>query len=381
MRGRDHPLPAGAARTTTPVRAPAHPALGLQRTAGNRAVLARLKVNTGLKRKDRTAPFAKEAHDWWADAANKDKPLKDYGDFLIGKANALLRTMGSYEVKPNYINTGGDSGSFSRVTWSMDINTSQFSSRAGVTKVSQLTLDEAAEIADTIYHEIRHSEQYFRIARIRAAESKKTGADVAKEIATDMSIPPLVAQAAAAKPMKAAKDNKTVIAEAKGWESITIGRHAEYKGVISTWMDESEEARDAARAASAANLAATRGKIAAHVTSWTTSNSRGKFVAKHLQETEKVKSKSLMDKLVIKHLTAIKAALAKVTAAWRKVDDNWATDDAAARLRRVQAMRSPLQALYDATYKAYRDHLHEKDAWETGAAVGKEFRRLGPRKP
>src|SRR4051812_2094764 len=106
MRARDQPLQAGAARATTAVRVPAHPALSVQRTAGNRAVLARLKVNTGLKRKDRTAPFAKEAHDWWADAANKDKPLKDYGDFLIGKANALLRAMGSYEVKPNYINTG-----------------------------------------------------------------------------------------------------------------------------------------------------------------------------------------------------------------------------------------------------------------------------------
>ena len=32
---------------------------------------------------------------------------------------------------------------------------------------------------------------------------------------------------------------------------------------------------------------------------------------------------------------------------------------------------------HGALYSAYRDHLHEKDAWETGAAVGKEFRRLG----
>jgi hypothetical protein len=355
----------------------AHDVLSLQRTAGNRAVLARLVINTGLKRKTRTDAFAKDAHDWWADPANKDKSLKDYGDFLIGKANGVLRTLGSYEVKPNYVNTGSASGTFSRVGWDMTINTTKFSDRAGVSKVSDLTLDEAAEIADTIYHEIRHSEQYFRIARIRAANSKKTGADVAKEIAADMSIPDAVAQAAAAKPMKSSKDNQYLLAEAKGWEQITIGAHAEYKGIINGWGDEADEARDAANAVTAANVVATKAKIAAHVSSWKTDNSRGKFVTKHLKETVKVKNKTRVDKLVIKHLTAVRDALAQVHKAWKRVDDHWATDDAAKRLSHLTAMQAPLRKLSSALYAAYRDHVHEKDAWETGAAVGKEFRRLG----
>ena len=354
--------------------------LALQQSAGNRAVLARVKINTGLRRKDRTDAFSKEARDWWADPANKDKTLKAFSDFLIGKANAVLKAMGSYEVKPNYVATGSDSGSFSRVTWSMDINTSKFSSRAGVAKVSDLTLDEAAEIADTVWHEIRHSEQYFRIARVRAAESKKTGADIAKEIEKDMSIPPAVAQAAAAKPMKAAKDNAYLRGEAKDWESITIGLHASYKGIINTWMGEAREARDAAGAVDATNLAATKGTLAGHINGWK-GDQRGKFLDSHLKTVEAVKSKSRMDKLVIKNLKAIKAALTKVETAWKAVNDNWATDDAAARLRRLSAMWTPLADLRTATYAAYRDHLHEKDAWETGAAVGAEFRRLGAPKP
>ena len=357
--------------------------LSLQRSAGNRAVLARLKINTGLRRKSRTDAFGKQAHDYWADPANKEKSLKDFSDFLIGKANEVLKAMGSYDVKPSYVTTGSASGTFSRVTWAMEINTSQFSSRAGVAKVSDLTLDEAAEIADTIYHEIRHSEQYFRIARIRAAESKKTGVDIAKEIEKDMSIPPAVAQAAAAAPMKAGKDNVYRIAEAKDWESITIGLHAEYKGIINTWVDEAWAARDAALAVDATNLTATKGKISAHVSSWKTSNSRSKFVDSHLTKVEAIADKSRMDKLVVRNLKAIKAALVKINSAWKHVEDNWASDDDAAKLRRLRAMRAPLRELGDAVYHAYRDHLHEKDAWETGAAVGKEFRRLGapPRPP
>ena len=324
-----------------PARDQAQRLLDLQRTAGNRAVLARVKINTGLRRKDRTDAFSKESRDWWADPANKDKTLKAFSDFLIGKANAVLKAIGSYEVKPNYVASGTESGSFSRVTWSMDINTAKFSSRAGVTKVSDLTLDEAAEIADTVWHEIRHSEQYFRIARVRAAESKKTGADVAKEIEKDMSIPPAVAQAAAAKPMKAAKDNAYLRAEAKDWESITIGLHASYKGIINTWMGEAREARDAAGAVDATNLAATKGTLAAHINGWKTSDQRGKFLDSHLKTVEAVKDKSRMDKLVVKNLKAIKAALTKVQTAWKAVVDNWATDDAAARLRRLSAMSDP----------------------------------------
>jgi hypothetical protein len=372
---------AGAAPARSPHQPAAQEVLSLQRRAGNRAVLARLVINTGLKRKTRTDAFAKEARDYWADPANKAKTLKDFSDFLIGKANGVLKGMGSYEVKPNYVNTGNASGTFNRTTWAMNTNTAKFSSRAGVTKVSDLTLDEAAEIADTIYHEIRHSEQYFRIARIRAAESKKAGADVAKELEKDMSIPTAVAQAAAAAPMKADKDNAYRIAEAKDWESITIGLHATYKGIINTWVDEAWAARDAAIAVDATNLGTTKATIGAHVSSWKTSNSRGKFVDSHLTAVEALATKSRMDKLVIKHLKAIKAALAKVDTAWKDVTDNWATDDEAAKLRRLRAMRAPLRELGAATYAAYRDHLHEKDAWETGAAVGKEFRRLGSPPP
>jgi len=216
---------------------------------------------------------------------------------------------------------------------------------------------------------------------VRTGESKKSKADIAKDLETDMSIPTDVAQAASADPLKMSSEVAYRVGEAKDWESITIGLHASYKGIVNTWGDEADEARDAANAVKAGNRSATKAAIAAHVNSWRTSADRGPFVDSHLTKVEAIKNKSRMDKLVVKHLKAIKSALAAVFTAFKAVEDNWAGDDGAARLRRLQAMQAPLRTLASALYAAYRDHLHEKDAWETGAAVGKEFRRLGAPAP
>lgn len=89
---------------------------------------------------------------------------------------------------------------------------------------------------------------------------------------------------------------------------------------------------------------------------------------------------SPLDNLVLKHLKEIKPALAKVQAAWKAVEDNSAKDTDAQKLARLEAMQSPLNDFDTALYAAYRDHLHEKDAWETGVAVGKEFRKQGAKK-
>lgn len=388
---RSEPLARDEAPASTALLRPAD-VLAMQRSVGNQAVLRRLsgpparqagaqvlqRKETGLKDEKASAAFAKGAVDFWKDAANKDKPLKDYANDLVGKANAALAALASREVKSAVTTTGSASGTFSRVTWTISMNTTLFSNRAGVTKVGELTVDEAAEIADTVYHEIRHSEQYFRMARVKAAQSsKKDVGEIAAEIVKAMDIPPEVAQAAAAAPLQATKENADLIAEAKDWESITIGIHATYKGVINQWGDEADEARDLAAAVSATNLDATKTKVGAHVTKWKDDALRSKFVESHLTTVEAIKDKSKMDDLVLAHLKAIKADLVKVNAAWKEVQDNWGTDDAAKKLTRLKGPQAPLTGLASSLYKAYRDHMHEKDAWETGAAVGKEFRKQG----
>ena len=336
------------------------------------------RAETGLKETGATTAFATTSLAFWKDAANRDKPLSDYATFLMTKANAALAALGSFQVKSDLAGTGAASGSFGRGAWSVSINTAKFSDRAGITKVGQLTLDEAAEVADTIWHEMRHSEQYFRIARMRAGLSAKTtAAEIATELKDGMGIPADVALAAAGAKLVAAPGNAQVMTEAKDWESITLGFHSTYKNNITAWVLEGRDALAISNALAAGNLADTHAKFGAFVTSWTADDNRGKFVDRHITAVDAIAAKSPLDTIVLRNLKAIKPALAALQVAWKAVEDNWATDTDAQKLTRLQGAQGPMRNLDAALYAAYRDHLHEKDAWETGAAVGSKFRTLG----
>jgi hypothetical protein len=363
----------------------------MQRTIGNQHVLRHLRhvaapittvqrKATGLKQSAQVSAFATDALTYFKNAANKDKPLNEYATHLLNEINGQLKAMGSEECTSSFDASGDDSGTFSRVTWNVAINTNKFSSRAGVSKVGDLTVDEAAEVADTLYHECRHSEQYFRIARMLAGQSaEKDQAKLAAEIAKKMTIPNKVALAAAKVPLADNKANAALISEAKNWESITIGIHEDYKGNINTWDAEIRAAEKLVDDVTAANVVKTKGDLDTQLTAWAGA-SRGAFVDAHLQTTEAIDKKQRMDKLVVKHLKAIKKRLPKVNAAWKVVTDGWAGDSAAVSRRKIQKLGGPLSKLEAQVYAAYRDHLHEKDAWETGALAGAAFRNLAKKK-
>ena len=335
-------------------------------------VLARA---VGLRVGTRVNELADDALTWWRDPANKDKLLADYAKHLVTKVNQMLKALGSYEVKDVIDPAGGNDGQFSRVSWEIQINPAKFSSRAGVTKVGELTADEAAEIADTIYHECRHSEQYFRIARVQAARLIKDGdADPAVAIEAAMSIPHEVAEAAAKAPLKATAKNAAIIAEIEGWESITVGRHGEYKGNINTWRSEADALDDEIRGVTAANLTAVKKKVESKLGEWKKDADYIKFVKAHLAETQALTAKTEMDKRVVQHLTAIQGKFDAFNTAVKAALKGWLTAGGAKRLTRIQGLKASSTALYQAIYAAYRAHIHEEDAWATGGAVGKRFR-------
>jgi hypothetical protein len=369
--------------------------LTLQHAVGNQQVLRRLnhvgvapsvdsrtvqRKDTGLKEKTLVSDFATDGVAYFKDAGNKDRPLNEFATHMMNKINADLKSMNSHESGFTFDGSGSASGQFFRDSWNVKINTGKFSSRNGITKVGELTVDEAAEVADTLYHECRHSEQYFRIARMLAGQStKKTTAEIAKEIVDKMTIPNAVALDAAAAPLAETKANAALMAEAKDWQSITIGIHEQYKGNVNQWGDEADVARDLANATTQANLDKTKTDLDKQLTDWTGAT-RGKFVDDHLKTVEAIKDKGKMDKLVLKHLKAIKKLLAQVNAEWKTVTDGWAKDSKATRVKKIGNTGSALTKLASELYAAYRDHLHEKDAWETGALAGAAFRKQAKKK-
>ena len=87
-------------------------------------------------------------------------------------------------------NLGNDVGRFNFPTWQMQINSKPF-------QAGQPTHDEFLEMAKTIYHEGRHCEQWFLMARYAAGDGPSTAA----EIAANMGIPDIIARHAQHRPM------------------------------------------------------------------------------------------------------------------------------------------------------------------------------------
>ncbi|HEY3290546.1 MAG TPA: DUF4157 domain-containing protein, partial [Anaerolineae bacterium] len=318
------------------------------------------KSSTGLASKSATNDFAKAAFATWKDPANKDKPLKELTDSLMGTINATL----TYPCLFAYGASGNDTGSFSRVTWTINFNPGAFSRRPGVTKIGELNQSEVAEIVDTTYHESRHSEQYFRIARMQAGQGK-----TASEIETGMSIPADVAAAAFANPLKDEKGNKTLISEAKGWEAITVGKYGAYKGEVNQIDDEADRITAVFEpsdddATQIANLAAPIATVKARV---------DRFFIPEQAKIEKIKKKDSIDVAVLKHVKAI-------TTGFTKLNTEYTIQKSDSKKYNLSKLQKLATTLNKSTYNAYRSHQHEQDAWAVGEAVAKAFKSQKPKK-
>ena len=108
---------------------------------------------------------------------------------MLGKiANDRLQAAGVFSVAIRIDPTLSPqtSGQFDFTTWSIALN-------GGLVNQAALTDAQLKSVAGTIYHEARHAEQWFRIARWLAGQGKKAG-----DIATEMQIAPAAAKAAVA---------------------------------------------------------------------------------------------------------------------------------------------------------------------------------------
>jgi len=364
--------------------------LALQRAGGNRATAQFLRQPaparrlqrkvTGLREATPTSTFTKAAVDFWKDTANQGRSLEDYARHLIGKANEELKLLKSHEMKPAFAAISSP-GNFDSMSWTVTMNTALFSRRSGVSKVGDLNLDEAAEAAAGVYHEARHAEQHFRIARTLAGESTKQSVpDIAAEIKAATLIPIDVALAAAAHPLKATTFNAGLLAEARDWRSATSGLHRGYKNVINVWDAEARSAQNVSYDLPA--LTGAKAGLETWMKSWRGSN-RLKFIEGHIKAVKAVRPKSGVDTLALTNMRAIRAAMVKLEKAWTKVDSGWAQARPQEKLKRLQNFeQNALPAFEKALHAAYRAQPHETDAYEAEVAVGKQFRAAGkPAKP
>ena len=125
------------------------------------------------------------------------------------------------------------SGAFDFRVWQMSVGLEAL-------RKAQPTRDEAAKLVDTVYHEARHAEQWFRMAQMRAGRGLSAAA-----IAAEMTIPPRIAELAVAAPLVRGS-MQAVIAE--GWFDSAYGAGREHRNAALTRAEADEEAFLAAQA-------------------------------------------------------------------------------------------------------------------------------------
>jgi hypothetical protein len=150
---------------------------------------------------------------------------------LTDAALAELKTLKVPEYAVSVEDLGNDSGRFSFRVWTMRIGKAPFS--------GPLPSDAAlADLADTVFHESRHCEQWFRMARLRAGAGKTSA-----EIATETKLQPRIADEAFKLPLSAAGDELT---EAEGWWKSVYGADAAARNKTLNDLDPLQTAFDAA---------------------------------------------------------------------------------------------------------------------------------------
>ena len=338
------------------------PALKLQRAIGNKAVgqvLARAPSRprqTGLRRDDAIARYCRKAVIFWLN--NPDAELHHFARFLGAAANTELNALGIPDVKVHVKDVGGGGGGaaavFDHESWSMFINPDTFTHRPDeVHTLGDLTADEAAIIAMTVYHEARHGEQHFRIARLEAGQGKEIDPMMDQDAAA----------AAAADPLKARGADPLELREARDWYSVEYGDDATYREAVTDWQGGIRAIAKAARDVKADETGDLHARIGRLLKGWSKDGGAAWYVRSHLSSAKQRGAAT-----VVKNVSRINAAYDAVEREYRKLAPSASPAD-------FKPLAEALRELYRAVNKAYEEAPVEFDAYRTGDAVFYAFHK------
>lgn len=226
--------------TSAPAAAPA-----VQRVDGQQASATVQRVITGIAKGKAVGSYVAEVKGvqiGWAALKPNARAAQ-----LVKAANTRLKEVGCPPCNVSVNAGAGNGASFNFTTWTIDLD-------GGVVNKNAVTDDEMAEVADTVYHEARHAEQWWRMARYQAGLGKK-----AAEIKTAMVIPADIAQKAKDNPLKASgglarafmskekiAEEEKMLEEAAAWYDNIYGAGRVQRNAVLTGLDTKADAVKAA---------------------------------------------------------------------------------------------------------------------------------------
>jgi hypothetical protein len=385
-----------------------HAVLDLQRTVGNAATTALIQRTTqhrgpaaapvlarpivvardadfGLRSKPEIAGYAGPAADFWK--ANPNLTLQDLGVHLIDEVNKELVGNGVPPLPaPAFTASRRNAGGFAQSSWTVQLDLARTAQGPLTTKIGTLAPDRVAEVAGVCFHEARHAEQVFTVARLVASEGK-----AAKAIAAEVGIPEWVAKAALG--AKGPMPGKAALADVKQWRAIgQTGKHSDYwtwnedfrgfaANVVAALPSPSPSAVD--------KVIAAREDFAKTLAEW--QKDTLPFLDKKIDALTKLKRPDAADTIVLRDVRKIQAAVRKVV----QQDSKLAAEITRFRARRANTrgpITVPQAAEIQSTFEldwlgleiavrqlsitadaAYESYPHEADAYATGKSVQKAF--------
>jgi hypothetical protein len=275
---------ATSARATKPGRAQfgqegeAHYILHLQRTIGNQAVQRLLKTNrlnvegesTTIRPLKQTAPaaiqrqtdfglatsqnvtdYATKVGAYQRDKAKQNNSFEDLARYAISVSNDELQDMDIPIVKNIELKPIEPAAYFYSKKWAMAVNARLYTGKSGPLAIRQLSKAQTTDLIETIYHEARHVEQSFKVARLLAGQKYSEIL-----IAVKGKVPEEIAKQAKAKPLVAWKpesqafyieqlskntgDDPKIIAKRIQDAKKRFAEHNEEVQQIQDWHDEQE---------------------------------------------------------------------------------------------------------------------------------------------
>ena len=354
-------------------------------TAGRPVVVAR-DADFGLRAKAGISGYAGPAADYWR--ANPGDTLEDFAKHLMTEANKELAANGVPALPaPTFGSRGRIAGGFAQHSWTVQLDAAGTAKAPLTAKIGTLAVDRVAEVSSVCFHEARHAEQIFAVARLVAGEGKD-----AKAIAAEVDLPEHIARAAlAAKgPLPG---GKAALAEIKLWRAIgQTGKHSDYwdwneafrgyvANVIAGFPSPPPSGVD--------TIVATRDAFAKTLAEW--QKDTLPFLDSKITALSKLKRPDSSDAIVLRDVTKIRTAARAAV----KADTALGTEIGRFRARQADARRPitvgqargiqqtfeldwlglelavrKLSQVADAAYEAYP---HEADAYATGKLVTKGF--------
>jgi hypothetical protein len=327
----------------------------------SRAPVGRIqRKGIGLDQSTVINEFVADGCQYWEKKGNKDKPVEEYIAYLMKQVNQALEAIG-VTVPCKYDFTGSDGTHFfMKRDWLVRIDLAYVTRDMDTATVGALTEDRAASLASTIYHEARHAEQTFRVARMLAGEGK----DV-QTIVAELGVYEPAAAEAKKNPLANSPETDQEFAQAKAWRNILTGDYEQYRIEVSVYDTFVSDTLELMRGATEETITTTWTKITDFMDYHFVSTDR--FFKQEEKRLEGMQGDPTAN-ILLQDAHIINIQNDQLAVAWAEVKDK-------PSLASVQMLMEPFSTLSSLLFRAYEHFPNEKDAFRVGGKVEEAFKQ------